>query len=125
MAEEQKQRMVMCVKFGKGLPGLERAPRNDELGKRIFENVSQDGWKLWQDQQTILINHYSLNMANAEAHEFLSTQMEEFFFGEGAKLPDDWIPEDQRGQQPGPDGKGAQGGKGASASKGAPAPAQK
>ncbi|MBW8012885.1 MAG: oxidative damage protection protein [Chloroflexi bacterium] len=117
--------MVMCVKFGKGLPGLERAPRNDELGKRIFENVSQDGWKLWQDQQTILINHYSLNMANAEAHEFLSTQMEEFFFGEGAKLPDDWIPEDQRGQQPGPDGKGAQGGKGASASKGAPAPAQK
>jgi len=40
-------RMVMCVKFGKELPGLERIPWQGELGKRVYENVSKDAWKLW------------------------------------------------------------------------------
>ena len=35
-----EQRMVQCVKIGKELPGLNRPPRNDELGKRIYETVS-------------------------------------------------------------------------------------
>jgi Fe-S cluster biosynthesis and repair protein YggX len=114
-----EQRMVNCVKIGKELPGLDRPPRNDELGQRIFENVSAQAWNLWLDQQTIIINHYGLNMADPQAHQFLSEQMEEFFFGEGARLPDDWIPEDQRGQVPSPGGKGAPSGKGA------PAPSSK
>jgi len=40
-------RMVMCVKFGKELPGLDRVPWSGELGKRVYENVSKDAWKLW------------------------------------------------------------------------------
>jgi Fe-S cluster biosynthesis and repair protein YggX len=122
MAQEKDQtepRMVDCVKIGRRLPGLASPPRNDDLGKRIFENVSAQAWNLWLDQQTILINHYGLNMADPAAHAFLSEQLEEFFFGEGAKLPDDWIPEEERGQHPSP------GGKGAPSSKGAPAPARK
>ncbi|MDH5506133.1 MAG: oxidative damage protection protein [Anaerolineae bacterium] len=121
MAEEQAQRTVNCIKLGRELPGLQRPPRNDELGQRIFEKVSAQAWQLWQEQQTILINHYGLNMVDPQAHEFLSQQMEEFFFGEGAQLPEDWVPEGQGG------GKGASGGKGAPSSggKGAPAPARK
>jgi len=39
-------RMVKCVKFGKELPGLETPPFKGELGARIYENVSQQGWEL-------------------------------------------------------------------------------
>jgi hypothetical protein len=46
-------------------------------------------------------------------------QMEEFFFGDGAQTPDDWIPEDQRGQQSKGGGPSAKGG-GPSAKGGAP-----
>jgi Fe-S cluster biosynthesis and repair protein YggX len=121
-----EQRMVDCVKIGKNLPGLEHLPRNDDLGKRIFENVSAQAWTLWQDQQTILINHYGLNMVDPQAHEFLSQQMQDFFFGDGAKLPDDWIPEGERGEQPEAEGgKGGDAAKGAPAAKDAPAPARK
>lgn len=130
MAEEQKERLVKCVKLGRELPGLDSPPRNDELGKRIYENVSAQGWQMWLEQQTLLINHYGLNMVDPDARAFLAKQLEEFFFGEGAQVPDDWIPEDERGQHdappaPGSKDGGGDAGKGGSASKGSPAPAQK
>ncbi len=107
-------RMVQCVKIGRELPGLERPPFPGDLGQKIFENVSQDGWQLWSEQVTILINHYGLNMADPKAQDFINEQMEEFFFGEGARMPDDWVPEGQGG-------KGSPG----TQEKGAPAPPQK
>jgi Fe-S cluster biosynthesis and repair protein YggX len=87
--------MVNCAKLGRELPGLNRPPFGGELGKRIFENISQDAWGLWQDQSTLLINHYGLNLRDPAAQKFLMQQMEQFFFGEGALLPDDWTPETQ------------------------------
>jgi Fe-S cluster biosynthesis and repair protein YggX len=99
-------RMVDCVKYGRELPGLERPPFPGELGQRIFENVSQAGWQLWREQVTILINHYGLNMADPRAQDFLNQQMEEFFFGEGARMPDEWTPAGQGGKG-GPSAKGA------------------
>ena len=93
-------RMVQCVKFGRELPGLEKEPFPGKLGQRIYENVSQDGWQLWMDQVTILINHYGLNMADHRSHEFLFAQMEEFFFGGGGQMPADWTPEGQGAAAP-------------------------
>jgi len=40
-------RMVLCVKFGRELPGLDRPPWKGELGKRVYESVSKDALKLW------------------------------------------------------------------------------
>ena len=105
------QRSVRCVKLGIDLPGLAAPPFPGELGRRIFENVSQQGWELWEGQATIVMNHYNLSMAYPEARWFLMKQMEEFFFGEGARLPADWMP-------PTAEGKGGGG-------KGAPAPRNK
>jgi Fe-S cluster biosynthesis and repair protein YggX len=99
-------RMVNCVKLGRELPGLPRPPFPGALGKRIFENISQQAWDLWQGQSTLLINHYGLNMADKRAQQFLMEQMEDFFFGPGAQMPEGWVPEGQ-----GAAGKG--GGKGA------------
>ena len=101
-------RMVNCVKFGKELPGLEKPPIPGELGQRVYENVSEQGWNLWKDQIIILINHYGLNMADPRAQAFLNEQMEDFFFGEGAQMPDDWVPPGQGGKgAPSPFGKGS------------------
>ncbi|MGB8347931.1 MAG: oxidative damage protection protein [Ktedonobacteraceae bacterium] len=85
-------RMVQCVKLGRELPGLEKPPFPGELGKRIFDNVSQQAWEMWPAQSTIIINHYGLNMADPSARKFLREQMEEFFFGRDVQMPDDWTP---------------------------------
>ena len=101
-------RMVNCVKFGRELPGLEQPPFPGELGQRVYDNVSAQAWDLWKEQVVILINHYGLNMADPRAQAFLNEQMEEFFFGEGAQMPDDWVPPGQGGKGgPSPYGKGA------------------
>jgi len=80
-------RMVKCVKLGKEAEGLDRPTYPGELGKRIFENVSKEGWQQWMQQQTILINEYRLTPFEPKAREFLEQQMENFFFGEGADTP--------------------------------------
>lgn len=86
-------RMVQCVKLGRELPGLEHPPFPGELGERIFENVSQQAWDMWVQHQVLLINHYGLVLADPQARHFLVEQMEEFFFGVGAQMPEGWSPE--------------------------------
>ncbi|HUY99976.1 MAG TPA: oxidative damage protection protein [Thermomicrobiaceae bacterium] len=85
-------KVVQCAKLGRLLPGLERPPFPGPLGERIFNEVSADGWELWREHQTILINHYALNPADPEDRQLLREQMEEFFFGEGAQMPEGWMP---------------------------------
>ena len=91
-------RMVQCVKLGRELPGLEKPPYPGELGQRIYENVSQEGWELWMQHSVIVINHYGLSLADPRAQEFLEQQMEDFFFGEEAQMPEGWTPEGQGGK---------------------------
>jgi len=38
------ERKVFCIKLQKELPGLDEPPFDTELGKKIYENVSQDAW---------------------------------------------------------------------------------
>ena len=87
-------RMVDCVKLGRTLPGLEQPPFPGALGQRIYEHVSAEGYALWQPHMTILINHYALNPADPETRKLLRDEMEAFFFGEDARLPDGWVPPD-------------------------------
>lgn len=76
--------LVDCARLGEELPALERPPFPGELGERIYNEISKLAWGMWQQQSTLLINHYGLNMADPRAQEFLMEQMEEFLFGEGA-----------------------------------------
>jgi Fe-S cluster biosynthesis and repair protein YggX len=91
-----EQRMVKCVKLGRELPGLQAPPLKGDLGQRIFENVSQEAWKMWIGHQTMLINEYRLNPVDPKARQMLYQQMEQFFFGEGAQLPPDFVPPPQK-----------------------------
>lgn len=89
-------RTVKCVKLGKELPGHERPPFPGELGQRIYENVSAEGFELWKPQMTILINHYGLNPVEPETRQFLREQMELFFFGQPAEMPEGWVAPEQQ-----------------------------
>ena len=87
-------RMVECVKLGRTLPGLEKPPFPGDLGQRIYENISAEGYALWMPHMTILINHYALNPADPETRALLRKEMNEFFFGEGAFKTENLNPED-------------------------------
>jgi Fe-S cluster biosynthesis and repair protein YggX len=84
-------RMVHCVKFGKDLPGLDRVPWKGEIGKRVYENVSKDAWKLWLEHSKMVMNEYRLNPLDPNSMKIMEEQMEQFFFGEGAKLPEGYV----------------------------------
>ena len=60
-------RIVHCVKFQKDLPGLDSLPWPGELGQRIYENVSAQAWKLWEERQKMILNEYRLMPWQKEA----------------------------------------------------------
>ncbi|GCE12688.1 oxidative damage protection protein [Tengunoibacter tsumagoiensis] len=86
-------RTVYCVKLQRELPGLEKPPFPGKLGQRIYEQISQQAFGMWPAQQTLIINHYGLNMGDPEARKILREQMEEFFFGKDAAMPPGWTAE--------------------------------
>ena len=49
-------RTVKCVKLGREADGLDFPPYPGELGKRIWENVSKEAWKMWLGPPTKLLN---------------------------------------------------------------------
>ncbi len=95
MADEkgtQQVRMVKCVKLGRELPGLDRPPWKGPLGQRIYENVSKDAWRMWVDHSKMLLNEFRLNPLDPRAQQIMEEQMEQFFFGEGSKVPEGYVP---------------------------------
>jgi Fe-S cluster biosynthesis and repair protein YggX len=85
-------RIVNCVKLGREADGLDFPPMPGELGKRIFENVSKEGWQQWIRMQTMLINENRLNLADAQHRKYLTEQVEKHFFGTGADQVSGYVP---------------------------------
>lgn len=85
-------RTVKCVKLGCEAEGLDFPPLPGAMGKRIYENVSKEAWQAWVRHQTMLINENRLNLADPRAREYLSQQMESYFFGLGADQPAGYVP---------------------------------
>jgi Fe-S cluster biosynthesis and repair protein YggX len=83
--------MVNCAKLHKNADGLRMQPYPGELGKRIFDNVSQEAWQMWLKHQTMLINEYRLSPLDPKSRSFLESEMEKFFFGEGSSKPEGYV----------------------------------
>jgi Fe-S cluster biosynthesis and repair protein YggX len=96
-ANQPGTRIVHCVKFNKDLPGLDRVPWKGELGKRVYESVSKDAWKLWLEHSKMVMNEYRLNPLDPNSQKIMEEQMEQFFFGEGSKLPEGYVPPKAKG----------------------------
>ena len=85
-------RTVFCVKLQREAEALDFPPYPGELGKRVFESISKEGWQQWMRHQTMLVNENRLNLADARARKYLATQMDKFLFGEGADKPEGYVP---------------------------------
>ena len=58
--DDAPARTVHCVKFQKDLPGLDEPPWPGELGTRIYESVSAEAWKMWEERMKMILNEYRL-----------------------------------------------------------------
>lgn len=85
-------RMIHCIKLNKEAEGLDFPPYPGELGKKIYESVSKESWAGWLKHQTMLVNENRLNLADLRARKYLATQMEKYFFGEGADAAAGYTP---------------------------------
>lgn len=56
-------------------------PFPGETGQRIVSGICAECWEAWKKHQMALINHYALNLRDAEARSFLTAAMEGFLFG--------------------------------------------
>ena len=74
---------VTCVRCGETRAGFERPPFPGPIGARIVENLCQECWGQLVKQQTMLINHYGLNVMDSQARSFLTKNMEAFLFKSG------------------------------------------
>lgn len=85
-------RMVQCVKLGKELPGLDRPPIPGELGKRVYNEVSKDAWKMFEDHFKMVMNEYRLNLMDPRTDEIFRQQIVEFLFsGKAVQKPEGYV----------------------------------
>lgn len=86
-------RLVQCKKLGKQLPGLSRKPYKNELGQRIYEEVSQEAWDMWLKDSVKFINTYRVDLASQEGQRFMLKQAAIYFgFEEGDAAETAWTP---------------------------------
>ena len=76
-------RIVECVILKREAEGLEKPVHPGELGIRVFENVSKEGWSQWQERLVMIINENGLSTADPSNLELIEKHMLGFFFGEG------------------------------------------
>ncbi len=74
---------LTCARCGQTREGFERSPFPGAIGARIISEICKDCWAQWLKQQTMLINHYGLNVMDPQARTFLTRNMEGFLFKSG------------------------------------------
>lgn len=85
-------RTVFCRKLQKEMKGLDFPPMPGDTGNDIYQNISEQAWKDWQSQQTMLINEKHLNMMDPEARKFLKEQMEKFLDNQDYEQAEGYVP---------------------------------
>jgi Fe-S cluster biosynthesis and repair protein YggX len=85
-------RMVKCAKLGQELPAMPYKPFNNELGQRIYNEVSMDAWRQWIEFSKMIVNEYRLDLTSQQGQKLLTEQAEKFFFGTGGEAPPDFVP---------------------------------
>jgi len=71
---------VACTRCGQTRDGFERPPFPGETGARIVKEICRQCWADWGRQQTMLINHYGLDVMDQQARTFLTRNMSAFLF---------------------------------------------
>jgi len=74
---------VTCTRCGQSREGFEKAPFPGAMGQRIVAEICRECWGQWLKQQTMLINHYGLNVMDPQARAFLTRNLDAFLFKSG------------------------------------------
>jgi Fe-S cluster biosynthesis and repair protein YggX len=88
-------RTVFCAVLKREAEGLDRPPHPGPLGRRIYENVSKEGWQQWLQRLTTIVNENRISTADPGSIELIERHMVGFLFGEGdmGKLPAGFVPQ--------------------------------
>ena len=87
------ERIVHCRLLKKDLPGLDRPPFRNELGQRLFEEVSKEGWQQWLKDSVRFVNTYRVDLASPEGQKFMLKQCAIYFgYEEGEQAQTAWVP---------------------------------
>ena len=84
-------RMVKCARLGQELPGVIYKPFNNELGQRIYDQVSQQAWVEWIEYSKRIVNEFRLDLTSPVGQKVLLEQAEQFFFGAGGLNPPEFV----------------------------------
>lgn len=76
-------RMVQCVVLKAEAEGLDNLTHSGDLGQRIYDNVSKEGWQKWLERLTIIINENGLSTADVQSIAVIEKHMLGFMFNEG------------------------------------------
>jgi len=85
--------MVFCAKLQRELPALLEPPWPGPLGQRIFEQISEEAWELWEERMKMILNEERLLPFQKEAQARIAHQMEAFLFSPEAAPPPGFVPE--------------------------------
>lgn len=87
-------RMVLCQILNKEAEGLDSPPYPGELGQRIYDSISLEGWNKWLERLTTIINENGLSTADPQSLDLIEQHMIGFLFKEGdlGQLPSGFAP---------------------------------
>ncbi len=89
-------RIVHCRLLKKDLPGLDRPPYRNELGKKLYEQVSKEAWQKWLTDSVRFINTYRVDLVTPEGQKFMLKQCAVYFgFEEGELAQTAWTPTEE------------------------------
>ncbi len=93
------ERIVHCRLLKKDLPGLDRQPYKNELGKKIYDEVSKEAWANWLRDSVKFINTYRVDLASPEGQKFMLKQAAIYFgFEEGDLAQTAYVPREGDGK---------------------------
>ena len=47
---------VFCVKLKREMPGPHEPPFDNDLGRKVYDNDVQEGWRMWTEHCKMLLN---------------------------------------------------------------------
>lgn len=91
---------VMCAKLKQELPGIDAESSDGArelkmikliagpaMVERVRTSISAKAMELWKGHMLMCMNEFRLDPTSDEANRMLAMQMEQFFFGGDAKIP--------------------------------------
>ncbi|VFP84007.1 Probable Fe(2+)-trafficking protein [Candidatus Erwinia haradaeae] len=73
-------RIIFCTFLKRYSLGQSYQLYPGDIGKRIFNEISQEAWMEWMGVQTMLINERKLNMLDIEHRKLIEEEMMKFLF---------------------------------------------